>query len=224
MNYSRRIQTTGFSLKIIAVSTMIIDHIGAVLFPQFVIFRIIGRLAFPIYCFLLAEGFSHTRNIKKYGTRLFLFALISEVPFDLAFNQTFFYWDSQNVFWTLFIGLQTIYFAKRSKNELYSILILIIGMVAAMLLKTDYTAVGILMIYVFSKFKENKKIISVSMLVLNGIIYPGIQLFAMLSLVPIYFYEGKPGMKKGKWLFYVIYPLHLILLALLKTTKLAFYL
>ena len=75
----------GFVLKCIAMVCMLIDHTGAVLFPQYRILRIIGRIAFPIYCFLLVEGAMHTRDIRKYELRLLGFALVSEIPFDLAF-------------------------------------------------------------------------------------------------------------------------------------------
>ncbi len=116
---------TGNTLKIIAIVTMLIDHIGVAIFENGMlkyqdnslawvsianlVLRTIGRIAFPIFCFLLVEGFFHTRDIKKYGTRLFLFALISEIPFDLAVFDTWFYPGYQNVYFTLFIGLWVIY-------------------------------------------------------------------------------------------------------------------
>lgn len=128
-----------FTLKMIAIIAMLIDHIGAIFIPEsdpkyqvlYIVFRCIGRLAFPIFCFLIVEGFYHTRNVKKYLTRLGIFALISEIPFDLAFYQYHFHTDvtvdlgnfisgnsmkfifrllsNQNVFITLFLGLLMIY-------------------------------------------------------------------------------------------------------------------
>lgn len=111
---------TGSTLKMIAIITMFIDHTAAVILERmlymqrfssqtaytvYIIMRLVGRLGFPIFCFLLIEGFCHTRNVKKYACRLFLFALLSEIPFDLGFRGSIFYRQYQNVFFTLLIGL-----------------------------------------------------------------------------------------------------------------------
>jgi TraX protein. len=115
---------SGSTLKLVAIFTMLIDHIaasilenllrcggpssyanGGLLYTVYSIMRSIGRLAFPIFCFLLVEGFLHTRNKSKYAIRLGIFALISEIPFDLAFEGKMFSWGHQNVFFTLLIGL-----------------------------------------------------------------------------------------------------------------------
>ncbi len=98
-----------FQLKWIAVITMIIDHTGAVLFPDNMVFRYIGRIAFPIFCFLLVEGFFHTRDVRKYMLRLGLFALISEIPYDLAFRDTVLEFEHQNVFFALLLGVVMIW-------------------------------------------------------------------------------------------------------------------
>ncbi|MFA7532979.1 MAG: TraX family protein, partial [Tissierellaceae bacterium] len=89
-----------FILKLIALTSMIIDHYGAIFHGDVILYRIIGRLAFPIYAFLLVEGYFHTRNVKKYGLRLFIFALISEIPFDYAFYGGLSF-VHQNIFFTL---------------------------------------------------------------------------------------------------------------------------
>ena len=91
-----------FILKVLALITMIIDHYGAIFQNDIITFRIIGRLAFPIYCFLLVEGYLHTSDVKQYAKRLLLFALISEMPFDLAFYNKLGF-THQNIFFTLFL-------------------------------------------------------------------------------------------------------------------------
>ena len=120
---------SGTTLKLMACITMLIDHIGAscleagLLVPLIAsgtfstdpaavsllqmdrVLRYIGRLAFPIFCFLLVEGFLHTHDVKRYVERLFLFGLLSEVPFDMAFFRTPFHWGNQNVYWTLALGV-----------------------------------------------------------------------------------------------------------------------
>ena len=98
-----------FILKMIAIITMVIDHVGAVLFPMNMMFRYIGRISFPLFVFLLVEGSIHTSKIRKYELRMFLFALISEIPFDLAFSNEIVDIHSQNVFWTLTVGLVMLY-------------------------------------------------------------------------------------------------------------------
>ncbi len=124
----------GSTLKLIAMFSMLMDHIGAILLDRIMIqhgamevidqqtfevfleanagvyytyqiLRFVGRIAFPIFCFLLVQGFLHTRNLKKYLSRLFLFALISEIPFDLALPGRLFAWEYQNVYFTLFLGV-----------------------------------------------------------------------------------------------------------------------
>ena len=96
---------SGFQLKWIGIVTMAIDHIGHVLFPRCLMLRAIGRLAFPIFCFLLVEGFHYTHDRKRYALRLATFALISELPFNVAIFGNWFVPQHQNVFWTLTIGV-----------------------------------------------------------------------------------------------------------------------
>ncbi|HSL87391.1 MAG TPA: TraX family protein, partial [Bacteroidales bacterium] len=132
-------------LKIIALFTMIIDHVGAIFFPFEPLFRIIGRISFPIFCFLLVEGYFHTRDVRKYGLRLLAFAFISEIPFDLAFtggmNTT-----NQNIFFTLFLGLFAIYMLDEyyEKNPFIGISGLILAMFLSEILRADYGILGIL--------------------------------------------------------------------------------
>ena len=146
---------SGNSLKVLAVASMTVDHVGAVLFPSQIWMRCVGRLAFVIYAFLIAEGYFHTHNVKKYMGRLGFLAIVSEIPFDLVFHHTFVYWGSQNVFFTLFLGLVGLYLMDRIKLRLqpqfwFCALIPVAAMcLAAGLLQCDYRYYGILVITLF---------------------------------------------------------------------------
>jgi hypothetical protein len=212
-----------FILKIIALTTMIIDHYGAIFQSDIMIFRIIGRLAFPIYCFLLVEGYFHTSDVKKYAKRLLIFALISEVPFDLAFfNKVGF--THQNIFFTLFIGLVTIYILdnKEGKFNFNRDVVIVVACIISILLSVDYNAIGIIYILVFyftinhEKFKKFKTV-GIVMLIVN-FIFSVIQQFSLLALLIVYKYNGKPG-PRNKFLqisFYAAYPIHLLIFYFIK--------
>lgn len=201
-----------FCLKWIAMLTMLVDHVGAVLFPYQMTFRIIGRLAFPIYCFLLVEGAVHTSNWKKYLGRLLIFALISEIPFDLAFRGRIFDWSSQNVFFTLAFGLAAVLILKEWKYTLVSWAGAVLLAFAAELLKTDYGGGGVIIILIFYLMREHiiAKAVCFGAEILVG--YGGLESYALFSLFPILCYNGKKGPGGLKYLFYIFYPAHLLLL------------
>ena len=210
---------------------MLIDHIGATLIPMhtdsYLIFRSIGRLAFPLFCFLLVEGLQHTRSVKKYLIRLGIFALVSELPFDLAFSddiRTGFYLQ-QNVFFTLFIGLLTIYLMsllnskfqkKQLVNGLLQSSIIIIGCAVAILLHTDYTFMGILLIVSFYLFREKKLLLALFLFLITNFTGFYLEGLATLSIIFILAYNGKKGPEGNKYFFYVFYPAHILLLYLIK--------
>ncbi|MBE5965922.1 MAG: hypothetical protein E7255_02995 [Lachnospiraceae bacterium] len=237
-----------FTLKMIAIITMLIDHIGAIFIPEntllYFIFRGIGRLAFPIFVFLIVEGFYHTSNIKRYLARLGAFALLSEIPFDIAFynsnhpganlvreiskgeytivlNRMM---QSQNVFFTLFLGLLLITLInrveKKFQNEvIYSSAIIsaltLVFCFAAFLLRTDYSYAGILLIAAFYLFRGNKVLLTVSLLIVSGGIIGSINILATLSMLFISLYNGEKG-KDIKYFFYIFYPAHLLLLYIVR--------
>ena len=106
---------TSYQLKWIAIVTMVIDHMGAILYPTEMVFRYIGRISFPIFCFLLVEGFCHTHDIFGYMARLGAFALMSEIPYDLAFNGEVLEFTHQNVFFTLLLGVILMYVLEKGE-------------------------------------------------------------------------------------------------------------
>lgn len=207
-----------FVLKLIAVISMLIDHTGAVLFPEEVWFRIVGRLAFPIFCFLIAEGYTHTRNVKRYAFRLFLFALLSEIPFDLLFFDSWFDISGQNVFFTLFLGLCAVWVADILKSRWPVPAFLCAGLfaAAAQLLCTDYGAFGVALIVAFFLCRDKDFLKTAAFLLLNtgdALLNDSmVQLYAAPAVLPILLYNGKPGKYRMKVFFYLFYPCHLLLL------------
>ena len=214
-----------YYLKLIAIITMLIDHVGAVLVPGntmlYLVFRCIGRLSFPIFVFLLVEGFHHTKDVKKYLLRMGAFALISEIPFDLAFEGKILEFEYQNIFFTLFLGLFCLYFMREVEKRyhqniivmnLFNAFLALIFGVIAFYLKTDYDYRGILLIVAFYLFRGNKLLLGAALLFISGYLLGYINIFAALAIVPIAFYNGQKG-KSIKYVFYIFYPAHLLVLA-----------
>ncbi len=208
---------------------MSIDHIAATKVfiedPSIIYnMRLIGRLSFPIFAFLIAEGYFYTKNIKSYLIRLGTFAIISEMFFDLAFNNSVLEFESQNIFFTLFLGLVAISLFDRFKNKNYHLsLLILIGMgILSILLKTDYNVYGIILIFIFYLFRNQFIQTLFAIIVLNVIyslagydqIYSN-QSASIVALVFIYFYNHKKG-RNYRYLFYIFYPLHLLLLYIIK--------
>ena len=207
-----------FTLKMIAVAAMLIDHVGAVLLPQFEILRIIGRLAFPIYAYTLVQGFQYTRNLKKYLLRLGALALISEIPFDLAFFRTIFEPGHQNVFFTLFLGILMLALMTGTSSKVKQMLCVLGIMVLSELLCTDYSSMGILMIFWFYQNRNQNVMQYIGITVINVFLMGGTQMYAALALIPIYFHNRKEG-PKSKLFFYGFYPIHLIGLYLISLLR-----
>lgn len=243
---------SGSTIKLIAIVSMLIDHIGAGILGRFVItsgylnaaasddlnvmmrwvmengtlyytysaMRMIGRLGFPIFCFLLVEGFQKTHDVRKYAMRLGIFALISEIPFDLCFNGKILEFSYQNVFFTLFLGLLTMiafdWIAKkewaagaglnRAVKIVFSAAALAVGAGVAHFLKTDYAATGVLCIMVLYLFRRKKPL-----QIAAGCVAFLWEVTAPLAFIPIGFYNGERGLKM-KYFFYAFYPVHLLLI------------
>lgn len=191
---------------------------NAVLYSTYNVMRLIGRIAFPIYCFLLIEGFEHTRNRLKYAGRLLLFAFISEVPFDLLFNGEILEFGYQNVFFTLFFGYAAISGMRWAEEHMVNnlmflplayLVVIAACMGAASILQTDYSWIGVLCIIVMYLFRKKK----VWQIVTGCIVFLW-EITAPLAFVPIGFYNGERGWNL-KYFFYLFYPVHLLLLYLL---------
>ncbi len=215
-------------LKVIACVTMLIDHIGAVLMPWSVALRMIGRIAFPIYCFLLAEGAHYTKNPRNYVTRLGVGVLLSELPFDLALSGGV-DWTYQSVMVTLLLGVLALLCMRKTENAVLKVLIVIPFAVAAELLMTDYGAAGVLLVAVFGLTRGRpwwQRLLGVLVVLyitpsaaiyIWGIRLP-MELLGALALIPIACYSGRKlsHSKAVQWAFYLFYPVHLTILYLLK--------
>ena len=207
---------------------MLIDHIGAAVLTRviydtgsmdvydvYLVLRKIGRIAFPIFCFLLVEGFVHTSNVKKYAMRLACFALLSEIPFDLAFQSKVFGWEYQNVFFTLFLGLVAMMGHRYIEEKIWQnkmlctflqIVVWAICAGIAELLHTDYAALGVLCIILLYELRERR-----FMQVIIGCILFVDNRTAMFGFLLTLFYKGARGIKL-KYVFYLFYPVHLLIL------------
>lgn len=190
----------------------------------------VGRIAFPIFCFLLTEGFTRTRDVRKYAIRLGLFALISEIPFDLATSGVILEFRHQNVFFTLFLGLLVMIgiskVEKQSWNKAVKVILsavaIIAGMAVAGMLRTDYDALGVLLIvalYVFRKKKSWQIVAGCVVLCIGTPLLMGIgglfsEFLAVLAFIFIGLYNGERGLKL-KYVFYLFYPVHLLILQLI---------
>lgn len=307
-NVNKRRGISGSTLKLIAIITMIIDHTGAtivqkmlminadngLLFGMYTVMRSIGRISFPIFCFLLVEGYLHTRNVRKYAVRLAIFAIISDIPFDLALHNTPFNFGYQNVYFTLLIGLLTLigfrtlkekaevknwlpvtavlgavalggYIAYKTNELIYfntilstvgstvgvptrsvmiftaiifsiialivytdicktqslqqaslcftDLLVLVVGMLLADMLRTDYSGFGVLtMAVIYGLRMSNFKGMLGACITLTIMNFSEITCF--VALIPTFFYNGKRGLNL-KYLFYSFYPAHLFIFYLI---------
>ena len=219
----------GTTLKLIAMISMVFDHAGDMFFPDVMWPRMIGRLAMPIFSFFIAEGFSHTRDKKKYLCRLGIFALISEIPFDLAFEGKIGF-SHQNIMLSFFLAVVALMLydwiqggTKSEENHASigkTILgVLVVAAIAALslLLRADYTIFAVIAVFLFYVLRQKHPLVrtgvGVTFLALTRTI--GYYCTTGFSFIPLAMYNGKKG-KGLKWLFYGFYPGHLLLLAAIK--------
>jgi hypothetical protein len=224
---------SGSALKVIAMVSMLIDHTAAYVLsgyqwartPFFVIgshslsvyrmMRIMGRIAFPIFCFLLVEGFIYTSNRIRYGRNLLIFAVISEMPWNLVHADCLFY-KGQNVFFTLFLGYAALCVIEKYKDCRKKQLIgLLIGLLIAILLRADYGVSGYGFIIMLYALKDSRIIRAIV-----GSCFLSNPYYAGIAFMPIALYNGKRGFIKGKiskYAFYAFYPVHMLVLYVVRT-------
>lgn len=238
------VSVTSFALHMIAMVCMLGDHLWGTVIPGNEWLTCIGRIAFPIFAFMTVEGYFHTSNLKKYLLRLLLFAVLSEIPFNLAIGSRVFYPMHQNVLWSFLISLGLIHWneqikksGKRWKQVLTVLGSLAIAFVAGLLTMVDFYHAGILTVLAFYFFRGNKLLHKACQLVclayinleiLGGLVYEFTlfgqsvsfpqQGFALLALIPIWLYRGEQGYynRHIRLLYYGFYPVHLLILGLLK--------
>ena len=197
---------------------MFLDHYHYIIGGSKIL-NVVGRIAFPIFAFTLSEGYVHTRSLKKYLFRLFIFAVSIQMP-SILFGYDY----SMNVFFTLFLGLLSIYIFNFKKINII-LKIILIGFVLffSQKFKLDYGTYGILLIMNFNIFRDYKFKILMNFLVLNvfNTIFPKVfdlvdtQFFSLISLVFIFMYNGEKG-RSMKYFFYLFYPIHFFIFEVIK--------
>lgn len=224
-------------LRCLAMFLMLLDHLWATLVPGNFWMTYAGRLAFPIFAFQISEGFFHTADRKRYARRLLVFALLSEIPFDLLYGSTVFYPFHQNVLFTLLLGLLAVSAIDRARRErtakraVQAALVLPGTLLLAAVGMADYGWRGMLTVvafYALRDFPGAWLAQLAAMVLLNIVGFQGLliplfgwnfptQGFAVLALLPIWLYNGRPGRKSRalQYGFYAFYPAHMLILYLL---------
>lgn len=239
----RNFQLTALSLHVIAMLCMVSDHLWASLVSGNLWMNCVGRITFPIFAFLIVEGFYHTRNFKKYVTRMLLFALLSEIPFNLLYNGTYVYPYHQNVLWTFLIALlcmKAMDHIRAKEKPVLTVLgcggLVLFGALLGLVTMVDYNAPGVLMVFTFYFFHGRKwyhflgqflVLYWLNVELLRGMDIPlnlfGLdfflptQGFALLALIFIWLYRGKQGLH-NKWIqygCYAFYPVHMLILGII---------
>ncbi len=215
-------------LKLLAIISMTIDHIGDEFFLPYPIFRWIGRIAFPLFCYCLTVGMLYTRNIRKYLLRLVAFALISQPFWILAFNAEDFVGNlfNLNIFFTLAVSLATVWAAKEKKWWLF-----VFGILLLSFINFDYATTGVILMLIFY-YCRNKPVLGIILYILNylpalywnrddflalriGGTGFGFEIFTFLA-IPLIYIPTNSNLKINKWFFYLYYPAHLFVIYLIK--------
>lgn len=212
-------------LKIIAVISMFIDHLGLIFFDNLIWLRLIGRIAFPIFAFFIAEGMRYTKNRKKYVLTLLLFAVISQIPYMFLFG--FF---KLNILFTFLYAILFIYIVEIKNIAVDKVLkifiLMILGLIVCLLSYLgviDYGSLGVSLVLVFYFIKGPilrymAGVLVLVLMVAEDLLLYGFsasnfaQLVAIISIVLLFFYNGEKGRVNLKYFFYVFYPAHLYIM------------
>ena len=202
-------------LKILACIFMLIDHVGYMFFPQYIIFRIIGRLAFPIFAYGVAMGFQKTSNLRKYMKRLLVFSLIAQLPYS------WFSPGNLNIIPTLLLGLWVIWLHENAGR--YGFVLALLLVATGDIIHLQYGSYGLMMIWIFYICRKDKGILSLAYAMMSiffawmhGWSYSMvIQLYSIGSL-PFIFADWKVKLRVNRYFFYAFYPGHIIVLLLIR--------
>ena len=216
-------------LKLVAILSMTIDHVGAVFFPQYPVFRWIGRMAFPLFCYCMTVGMLYTHDIRRYLGRLGLFALISQPFWILAFNYQDFWGNltNLNIFFTLFMSLLTVWGFQQKKWPLF-----VAGVLILSLINFDYALTGVILMLIFYLCR-NRPALGAALYTLSylpalaggspedplsftlGPVCASFEIFCLLAL-PLIYCNTNVRPRIPKWFFYAFYPAHLLVIFLLR--------
>lgn len=232
----KKLPLNAMSLRLLALALMLTDHMWATVVPGNDWMTFIGRLAFPIFAFQIAEGYYHTSDFKRYAKRLLLFALISEVPFNLMMGSSVINPFHQNVMFTLLLGLlgiRAVDQARQGGSLWKSLGILLLVILAGAVGLVDYGYLGVLTVIAFGVlrgFRGEKLAQLLAMILLHGVLVEGRvfilgsfevkeQILAVLALIPIWLYNGEKGHRNKALQYgcYVFYPAHMLILHLIRT-------
>ncbi len=211
---------TIFIIKIIACITMVLDHIKYVYEPSVNFVTLyLGRISFPLFAFLVTEGYFHTSNIKKYFQRLITFGIISQIPF-MIFRMYVGNWMMLNIMFTLILGLMAILIFDKIENKFISIPLVVFIILCGDFFHVDYGSYGVLLIFILYLFKNRKVLLTISyigVIVLHYYLMGCLNMnnifnivFTIFPITIILLYNGKQG-KKLKYFYYWFYPVHMII-------------
>lgn len=222
---------SSFSLRLLALTLMAADHAALALFPALGVLRLTGRASFPLYCFLLSQGYAHTHNVRAYACRLLLFAVLSEIPFDLLIFGRLVSGEEQNALFALLLGLLTLFAADALQGRPFEQAAAVLALlVFAMLVRVSYGWLGPALCLCFHRAsgKPRRMLCGAGALLLlytlslwlSGVsrAWALASLFALLALLPIAHYNGRRGQRTPAltFLFYAFYPVHLLVLCALR--------